>query len=335
MSRESDPLPHSIERRMRLRSSPLMRDLVNETQWTASQLIQPLFVGEGLSADLEIPGLLGTKRQTEENLLRQVEIDLKAGVRQFILFSIPEEKRERAFNHAFSQRVISRLKKQFGSECLLWLDTCLCSVTTHGHCCVFSKDTTARGNGISSEETRHEIATIALAYAEAGADGLSPSDMMDGRVAAIRSRLDENGFQDTPIMSYSTKFASSMYGPFRVAADSSPKMGDRKGYQIDVRNRTDALASSLRCAEEGADLLMVKPGMTSIDLIRDIHSMTGKPVGAYQVSGEFAALVFLAEKGLTSLPEAMKESWHVFRRAGAQYIITYGARYAREWGMNL
>ena len=274
-------------------------------------------------------GLLGTQRQSETSVLRQVEGDLERGVRQFILFSIPEGKGERDFEHSFTNRTIRELKRTMGSEALLWVDTCLCSITNHGHCGVFDPS----GERFDVHGTLTELAHLAHNYADAGADGVSPSDMMDGRVSAMRKRLDENGHGHLPIMSYSTKFASSLYGPFRVAADSSPKHGDRKGYQIDVRNRTDALHSSIRCAEEGADLLMVKPGMTSIDLIRDIHRETGKPVGVYQVSGEYAGLVLLAQAGLTDLPSAMKESWQVFRRAGAQYIITYGARFAREWGM--
>jgi porphobilinogen synthase len=152
-------------------------------------------------------------------------------------------------------------------------------------------------------------------------------------VARIRAALDEKGFELVPIMSYSTKFASNFYGPFRNAADSAPQFGDRRHYQLDVRHRTDAINSSIRCAEEGADLLMVKPGMTSLDLIRPINERTGRQVGAYQVSGEYAGLALLAEHGLIKFDEALLETWHVFKRAGAQYIITYGARYARRLGI--
>jgi porphobilinogen synthase len=209
----------------------------------------------------------------------------------------------------------------------LWVDTCLCSYTTHGHCAVLDEQ------GIKLEDTLNELAKSAVAFAEAGADGISPSDMMDGRVARIRAALDEKGFELVPVMSYSTKFASNFYGPFRNAADSAPQFGDRRHYQLDVRNRSDALAASRRCAEEGADLLMVKPGLTSLDLIRPIKELTGRQVGAYQVSGEYAGLVLLAEQGLIKFEEALMETWHVFKRAGAQYIITYGARYARQLGI--
>jgi porphobilinogen synthase len=175
---------------------------------------------------------------------------------------------------------------------------------------------------------------MALTAADAGADGVSPSDMMDGRTAAIRSTLDVASHSRVPVMSYSTKFASQFYGPFRGAADSAPQYGDRKHYQLDVRSRRDALASSQRCAAEGADLLMVKPGMTSIDLIGPIAEATGKGVGAYQVSGEYASLLALSQQGLLSnLDAAILETWHVFRRAGAAFVITYAARHARRIGL--
>ncbi|MFN0086404.1 MAG: porphobilinogen synthase [Blastocatellia bacterium] len=313
-------------RLMRLRSNAHMRDLCAETQFTRAQLIQPLFIVEGLAGDEPIAGLRGTLRQRTASALRQIESDLESGVRQFLLFPVPGEKRERGFGHGFAREAIAAIHGRFGGDLCLWVDTCLCSSTTHGHCAVLD------GERIDLDATLDELARAAAAFADAGADGISPSDMMDGRVARIRSRLDENGFESTPIMSYSTKFASHFYGPFRQAADSAPQFGDRRHYQIDVRNRSDAFAASERCAAEGADLLMVKPGMTSLDLIRPIHERTGRPVGAYQVSGEYAGLALLAEHGLTNFEAALLETWHVFKRAGAQYIITYGARYARQLG---
>ncbi len=174
---------------------------------------------------------------------------------------------------------------------------------------------------------------MAVDVANAGGDGVSPSDMMDGRTAHLRAALDSRGHERVPVMSYSTKFASQFYGPFREAAGSAPQFGDRRHYQIDVRARRDAIASSVRCAHEGADLLMVKPGMTSIDLIAPIADATGRPVGAYQVSGEYAGLTLLAAQGLTNFDAALLETWHVFRRAGAAYLITYGARRARALGL--
>lgn len=315
------------ERLMRLRATKHIRDLCAETVFNRAQLIQPLFIVEGAGADEPIPGLTGTFRQGIESALHQVEQDLAAGVTQFLIFPVPVEKRASGMDHSFAGRAISAIRRRFGDDVCLWVDTCLCSSTSHGHCAVI------RENRIDLEATLEELANAALAFAQAGADGISPSDMMDGRVGRIRARLDAKGFDMVPVMSYSTKYASSLYGPFRQAADSAPQFGNRRHYQIDVRNRTDALASSRRCAEEGADLLMVKPGMTSIDLIRPIHEMTGRAVGAYQVSGEYAGLALLAERGLADFDAALLETWHVLKRAGAQFIITYGARYAHRLGI--
>jgi len=316
-----------MQRLMRLRASQHLRDLCAETEFNRAQLIQPFFVVEGLPGDEPIPGLRGTVRHNVSSCLKQIEKDLAGGVTQFLLFPVPAEKKEKAFEHRSTSKTIYEIRRQFGDSLCLWVDTCLCSYTTHGHCAVLDE------KGVKLEDTLNELANSAVAFAEAGADGISPSDMMDGRVARIRSALDEKGFELVPVMSYSTKFASNFYGPFRNAADSAPQFGDRRHYQLDVRNRSDALAASRRCAEEGADLLMVKPGLTSLDLIRPINEQTGRQVGAYQVSGEYAGLVLLAEQGLIKFEEALMETWHVFKRAGAQYIITYGARYARQLGI--
>ena len=316
-----------MKRLMRLRSSQHLRDLCAETEFNRAQLIQPFFVVEGLAQTEPIPGLRGNVRHNIASALKMVEQDLAAGVTQFLLFPVPAEKKESAFSHDATTETISQIKKQFGDSLCLWIDTCLCSYTTHGHCAVLDEQ------GIKLDETLNELANSAVAFAQAGADGISPSDMMDGRVARIRAGLDENGFNLTPVMSYSTKFASNFYGPFRNAADSAPQFGDRRGYQLDVRNRSGAIAASVRCAEEGADILMVKPGLTSLDLIRPITEATGLQCGAYQVSGEYGGLSVLAEQGLIKFEEALVETWHVFKRAGAQYIITYGARYAKQMGI--
>lgn len=316
-----------IERLMRLRASRHLRDLCAETEFNRAQLIQPLFVVEGLHGEEQITGLRGTTRLGIEQVFRQVERDLEAGVTQFILFPVPGEKVANNFDQRFAQSVIRGLRQRFGQAFCLWVDTCLCSATTHGHCAVLD------GERIAHAATLEALGQAALAFAEAGADGVSPSDMMDGRTAYLRATLDEHGFDLVPVMSYSTKFASNFYGPFRQAADSAPQFGDRRHYQLDPRNRTAALAASVRCANEGADLLMVKPGLTSLDLIRPIHEATGRAVGAYQVSGEYAGLVLLAEQGLVNFEAALLETWHVFKRAGAQYLITYGARYAKQLGI--
>jgi porphobilinogen synthase len=316
-----------MKRLMRLRASPHLRDLCAETEFNRAQLIQPFFVVEGLPHEEPIPGLRGNVRHNIPSALKMIEQDLAAGVTHFLLFPVPAEKKESGFSHDATQKTISEIKRQFGDSVCLWIDTCLCSYTTHGHCAVLDE------KGIKIHDTLNELASSAVAFAEAGADGISPSDMMDGRVERIRAALDEQGFDLTPVMSYSTKFASNFYGPFRNAADSAPQFGDRRGYQLDVRNRSGAIAASVRCAEEGADILMVKPGLTSLDLIRPISEATALQVGAYQVSGEYGGLSVLAEQGLIKFEEALVETWHVFKRAGAQYIITYGARYAKQLGI--
>lgn len=322
-----------MKRLQRLRYNSHIRNLCAETEFSTAQLIQPLFAVEGIKAREEIKGLRGTHRLNVDDTLRQIESDIKSGVTQFILFQVPSQKKDFGFTKEFSTKVISEIKNKFGAGLQLWVDTCLCSLTTHGHCCVFTKNSTPQKYAIDSEATLKELSDLALSYAQAGCDGVSPSDMMDGRVAAMRTKLDGGSYLHIPVMSYSTKFASNFYGPFRNAADSAPQFGDRKQYQIDVRNRADALNASIRCAEEGADLLMIKPGMPALDLIAPIKEATGLQVGAYQVSGEYAGLHYMAENGLIDFNAALLESWHCFKRAGAQYIITYGARYAKEMGV--
>jgi len=316
-----------MKRLMRLRATQHLRDLCAETEFNRAQLIQPFFVVEGLKQAEPIPGLRGNVRHNIPSALKQIEKDLADGVTHFLLFPVPAEKKESGFSHDATRQTISEIRRQFGNSLCLWIDTCLCSYTTHGHCAVLDE------KGIKLDETLDELANSAVAFAQAGADGISPSDMMDGRAARIRAALDDNGFNLVPVMSYSTKFASNFYGPFRNAADSAPQFGDRRGYQLDVRNRSGAIAASVRCAEEGADILMVKPGLTSLDLIRPIYEATGLQVGAYQVSGEYGGISVLAEQGLIKFEEALVETWHVFKRAGAQYIITYGARYAKQLGI--
>jgi len=317
-----------MKRLQRLRATAALRDMVSEIGFGQSQLIQPLFLAEGLAKEEPLGGLPGNSRHNVDSLLAQFEKDLAAGVRQFLLFPVPGKKSSHGFAAEFVATALQKMRQRAGSEATLWVDTCLCSFTESGHCCVHD----ARGRQ-DLAGTHAALGSLALTYVKAGADGVSPSDMNDGRVAYLRRKLDDAGHDLAPIMSYSTKFASNFYGPFRDAADSAPQYGDRKSYQLDVRNRSDALASSRRCAEEGADLLMVKPGQPSADLIRPIHEQTGLPVGAYQVSGEYTSLVLLAEKNFLNFEAGLVESWHNLRRAGASYIITYGARLARGLGL--
>jgi porphobilinogen synthase len=314
--------------RLRLRRSAHLRDLVAETTFSIAQLIQPIFVVEGLERDEPIPGLGDNARCNRTTAVDVVRRDVDAGVRHFLLFAVPAAKHARALDFGHLSRAVDAIKTEFGERLHLWVDICLCSSTTHGHCAILDD----RGR-IDLDATLDALARAAVAAASAGADGVSPSDMMDGRTARLRAALDGAGQADVPIMSYSTKFASEFYGPFRSAADSAPQFGNRRHYQIDVRSRRDAIQSSVRCAREGADLLMVKPALTSLDLIEPIASATGRPVGAYQVSGEYASLVALAERGLVDLDRALGETLHVLRRAGASYIVTYGARRARALGL--
>jgi porphobilinogen synthase len=313
---------------LRLRQSIHLREMLAETTFSVAQLIQPLFVVEGMSGSQPVPGLGDNARLGEAAALEQIARDLDAGVRHFLLFTVPGEKRSQQLTFDHARRTAGAIKARFGDALHLWVDICLCASTAHGHCAILDGD-----GRIALGPTLEALADMAAAVADAGADGVSPSDMMDGRTARLRAALDARGHERTPIMSYSTKFASQFYGPFREAAGSAPQFGDRRHYQIDVRARRDAIASSVRCAVEGADLLMVKPGMTSIDLIGPIAEATGRPVGAYQVSGEYAGLLALAQQGLVAFDAALVETWHVFRRAGAAYIITYGARQATKIGL--
>jgi len=298
-----------------------------ETSFTSAHLVQPIFVVEGLAGSEAIPGLEGNDRCGIDSVMDVIGADVAEGVRHFLLFAVPAKSSSITYG-AFAARIVDAIKRRFGHDVHLWVDICLCSSTDDGHCAISNAD-----HGIDLDATLAALQAMTMRVADAGADGISPSDMMDGRTARLRGALDDGGHPSVPIMSYSTKFASRFYGPFRSAAGSAPRHGSREHYQIDVRSRTDAIGSSVRCANEGADLLMVKPGLTSLDLIAPIREATGKLVGAYQVSGEYAGLCALGRAGLTDFDAALIETWHVFRRAGAAYIITYGARRARSLGV--
>jgi porphobilinogen synthase len=317
-----------MKRLQRLRATAALRDMTSEIGFGASQLIQPLFLSAAATKEEPLDGLPGTSRHTLASLLVQFEKDLAAGVRQFLLFPVPATKSNRSFNADFTGAALQQMRQRAGSDATIWVDTCLCSFTESGHCCVHD----SRGRQ-DLAATHTALGLLGVSYVKAGADGVAPSDMNDGRVAYLRAELDKAGFDMAPIMSYSTKFASTFYGPFRDAADSAPQFGDRRSYQLDVRNRQDALASSRRCAEEGADLLMVKPGQPSADLIMPIKEQTGLPCGAYQVSGEYTSLVLLSREKFLDFEAGLLESWHNLRRAGATFIITYGARLATGMGL--
>jgi porphobilinogen synthase len=315
----------------RLRQNAAVRELTREFRVAQEQLIQPCFVVDGIAAREPVPGLTGVFRETPESLLKTVAKDLEAGVRKFLLFGVPKDKRLRDFDPSFTARQVGELRARFGSEIFIAVDVCLCSSTSHGQCGIVN----AEGDHIENGATVAELARAALAYAEAGADCVAPSDMMDGRVGAIRATLDSAGLERTLLMSYSAKFHSKFYGPFRAAADSAPKgelaLKDRATYQIDPARPNDAFLSSRRDMEEGADILMVKPGMPYLDVLARLSKELPLPWAVYETSGEYAGIELLAERGLVNGPAAHVEAWTGFVRAGASMIITYGARNAKEW----
>jgi porphobilinogen synthase len=317
----------------RLRQNPLIRELVRENRVSHTQLIQPYFVVQGIKERETIPGLTGTHRDTPDTLLKQIEKDLEAGSKKILLFGVPTAKTTKGFNYDFTSAQISAIRKRFGSDVFISIDVCLCSYTSHGHCGILNPE----GDHVENAASVSELAKASLQYAQAGADCIAPSDMMDGRIGAIRESLDKAGLDRTLVMSYSAKFHSKFYGPFRLAADSAPKAGsvskltNRATYQIDPANFEDARASSLRDVEEGADILMVKPGLPYLDVLAKLSNEIKKPWAVYEVSGEYAAIELMAQQGLIAGPEAHLESWTAFVRAGASMIITYGARFGRDW----
>ena len=315
----------------RLRQDPHIRSLTRELRVSPEQFIQPLFVVEGLQAREEVPGLTGVYRDTPASLLQQIEADLAAGVSKFLLFCVPLGKDTHDIDWSFNAGQIAAIKRRFGSDVWLAVDVCLCSSTPHGHCGVLNPE----GDHLDNHASVQELAAAAAAYALAGADCVAPSDMMDGRIGAIRTALDDAGCERTVLMSYAAKFHSSFYGPFRVAADSAPKqlskLTDRSSYQIDPARPGDALLCVERDVAEGADILMVKPGMPYLDILADLSRQFAQPWAVYEVSGEYAAIEVLAQQGLTQRVAAHREAWTALVRAGASMIISYGARHAREW----
>lgn len=315
----------------RLRQNEHVRSLTREVHVQTDQLIQPLFVGEGNPEPQPIPGLTGVHQETPDSLLRQIERDLTVGVRKFLLFGVPKARSERDIDWSFTAGQIKAVKARFGQDLWLATDVCLCSSTPHGHCGVLN----AERDHVDNDASVAELVQAALAYAGAGADCVAPSDMMDGRIGAIRQGLDSHGLARTVLMSYAVKFQSSLYGPFRVAADAAPKGGtalkDRASYQLDPARPSDAWLCAERDAAEGADILMVKPGLPYLDLLRELSREFRQPWAVYHVSGEFAALEALAAQGLADRAALHREVLTAFRRAGAQMIITYGARFAYEW----
>ena len=308
----------------RLRSSETLRRMVRETRLSPSSLIYPLFVMDGKDKAEAIPSLPGQYRYTVDRMEVELSRLTEAGVSQVMLFGIPERKDEvgsQAYDpEGIVQRALRRAR-ELCPELYLITDVCMCEYTSHGHCGVLC------GRDVDNDKTLELLARTALSHVEAGADMVAPSDMMDGRVAAIRKALDEVRRINTPIMSYSVKFASSFYGPFRDAAGSAPSFGDRKSYQMDYHNRREALKEALLDAEEGADILMVKPAMSYLDLVREVREATHLPLAVYSVSGEYAMVKAAADKGWIDEEKIFCEMAVSAFRAGADLYITY---YAKE-----
>lgn len=283
-------------------------------------LIQPFFVDQRLKSKKIIKGMGNNYSWSQSNIIKGIESDLKKGIKNFLLFIVPKEKQKLPENFSYHYEVIRNLKKEFHKDITLLVDTCLCSITPDGHCGISHK------RKIDLNQTHYALGLAANTYLEAGADIIAPSDMMKNTTRYLRKIFQDNNFSNAQIMSYSTKFKSSFYGPFRNAANSSPKGFDRSSYQLPVNHRKKAVESSIVNAAQGANYLMVKPGMTSIDLIADIKKETLLPTGAYQVSGEFASLQLLHKNKLGNYQDLLLESLQVFARAKADFIITYGAR---------
>ncbi|MHB0866866.1 MAG: porphobilinogen synthase [Thermoleophilia bacterium] len=315
-------------RMRRLRQTEQIRNLVHETDLLPDRLIYPLFVSHGQDVRQPIESMPGCYQLSINNLVEEAKIVRELGIQGIILFGIPAEKDEAGTaaydEEGIVQMALSALKEEVPGL-LLITDVCLCEYTSHGHCGI------VRDGDVDNDITLEMLAKMALSHAEAGADIVAPSDMMDGRVAAIRNALDGENFINTPIMSYAAKYASAYYGPFREAADSTPEFGDRRSYQMDSRNSDEALREVYLDIEEGADIVMVKPALPYLDIIYRVKQETKFPVAAYNVSGEYAMVKAAAEKGWLDEKRVVLENLGAIRRAGADIIITYHAKDAARW----
>lgn len=312
----------------RLRTHSAVRDLVAETQLTLSQLVQPYFVAENEIDREPISGFTEVYRWGIDSLLARMEKDLENGVKQFLLFGSSGERDDlgTAASGEMSRvaQALRAIRKRLGGHPVLFTDVCLCSYTSHGHCGV------VKSESVDNDRTLTRLAEVAKAHAEAGANFVAPSDMMDGRVGKIRTELDRSGFSSVGVLAYTAKYASSYYGPFRNALDSMPQQFDRSGYQMDFRNRGEAMRELSLDIEEGADLVMVKPALAYLDIISDFRRKSGVPVFAYSVSGEYEMVKQLARVGMANERALAMENLIAIRRAGAQAIVTYFAGTAAE-----
>ncbi len=312
-----------IVRPRRLRKNQAIRRMVRETRVDAASLIYPMFVIDGENIEEEIPAMPGQFRYSVDRMPYELERLQKAGVAQLMLFGIPEKKDE-VGSQAYAadgivQRALREAKRQF-PDLYYITDVCMCEYTSHGHCGLL------HGDQVDNDSTLELLAKTALSHVQAGADMVAPSDMMDGRIRAIRTLLDQNGYEDTPIMSYAVKYASAFYGPFRDAAGSAPSFGDRKGYQMDPHNRREGMKEALLDLQEGADILMVKPALSYLDVLSDVKKATHVPVAAYSVSGEYSMVKAAAKAGFIDEDQIICEMAVSTYRAGADIYLTYFAK---------
>ncbi|MGH9840082.1 MAG: porphobilinogen synthase [Blastocatellia bacterium] len=312
-----------IQRPRRLRRTAAIRDLVRETRLDAANLIYPLFVCGGEGVRREVRSMPGVFNLSIDELVKEAGAAKRLGISSLILFGLPERKDEQgsgAFaEDGITQRAIRAVKREV-KDLIVMADTCLCEYTSHGHCGVIE------AGDVANDPTLEILARTAVSQAEAGADIIAPSGMMDGMIAAIRAGLDQSGFEQIPILSYAVKYASGFYGPFREAAGSTPQFGDRRGYQMDPPNIREAMREAALDVEQGADMLMVKPALPYLDVIRGVRDRFDLPLAAYQVSGEYAQIKAAAQLGWIDEERVMMESLIAIKRAGADLILTYFAK---------
>jgi porphobilinogen synthase len=325
-------VPFPQTRLRRLRRTPVLRDLVRETRLDPSDFVLPLFVEEGLEGRAPIAAMPGVDRLSLSEVVAEAGAARALGIPAVLLFGIPAAKDEEgsgAWDDEGAVQLATRAIKAAHPDLLVIADLCLCEYTSHGHCGLLRPD----GDGVTvdNDATLELLARAGASQARAGADVIAPSDMMDGRVGHLRAALDDEGFGDTPILAYSAKFASAFYGPFREAADSAPAFGDRRGYQMDPANGDEALREALLDVQEGADMVMVKPALPYLDVVRRVKDATRLPVAAYNVSGEYAMVKAAVAAGWLDERATVLETLTSIRRAGADVIITYHAKDAARW----
>jgi porphobilinogen synthase len=322
-------MPFPATRLRRLRQNGVLRGLVRETELSVSHLVSPMFVVAGSERRTPIPSLPGVDHLSIDGAVEEAGIVAELGIPAVLLFGLPAAKDEEgsgAWDEEGVVQLATRAIKARHPDLLVITDVCLCEYTSHGHCGVLRPD-----GVVDNDASLELLARTAIAQAEAGADIVAPSDMMDGRVGALRAALDEHGLSETPILAYSTKYASAFYGPFREAADSAPSVGDRRGYQLDPANAREGVREALLDIEEGADMVMVKPALPYLDVIRRVRDAVDVPVAAFNVSGEYAMIKAAAAQGLLDERAAVLEALTSIRRAGADIIFTYHAKDVAAW----